>query len=63
MSATTVLNGRKKLDGHSVVQMIRAVNKEKRFAWAQANKDDNFEDIIWTDETSVQLESHRRFCC
>ena len=67
MSATTILNGRKKLGwtfrGTAYCQMIRAVNKEKRLAWAQANKDGNFEDVIWTDETSVQLENHRQFCC
>ena len=25
--------------------------------------DDDFEDIIWTDECMVQLQNHRRFCC
>ena len=24
---------------------------------------DDFEDVLWTDECSVQMESHRRFCC
>ena len=22
-----------------------------------------FSDVIWTDECTVQLETHRRFCC
>ena len=35
----------------------------KGLAWALANKDEIFEDVILTDETSVQLETHRRFCC
>ena len=24
---------------------------------------DDFKNVIWTDETTVQLESHKRFCC
>ena len=24
---------------------------------------DSFKDVIWTDECSVQLETHKRFCC
>lgn len=28
-----------------------------------ANRNDDFHDVIWSDETTVQLESHRRFCC
>ena len=24
---------------------------------------DEFKSVIWTDETSLQVESHRRFCC
>ncbi len=31
--------------------------------WASANLQDDFEDVIWTDECSVQLEPHRRTCC
>ena len=29
---------------------------------AIAHLNDNFDDIIWSDETTVQLETHRRFC-
>ena len=25
--------------------------------------DDNFENVVWTDEYSVQLETYRWFCC
>ena len=25
--------------------------------------DNKFEDVLWTDESSIQLESHKRFCC
>ena len=28
-----------------------------------STSEDDFEDVLWTDETSVQLETHRRFCC
>ncbi len=24
---------------------------------------DEFENVIYTDESSIQLETHRRFCC
>ena len=49
--------------GSAYCQLIRENNKVKRLEWAQCNKDDNFEDVIWTDECTVQLENHRRFCC
>ena len=48
-------------------QMIRHENKAKRLAWARASVHEaeagGFLDVIWTDETSVQLESHRRYSC
>lgn len=44
-------------------QLIRAVNQEKRLKWAREHLEDDFRDVIWTDETTVQLESHKRFCC
>jgi len=43
--------------------MIREVNKEKRLKWAKENQDMTFEDVIFTDETNVQIETHRRTCC
>ena len=49
--------------GSSYCQLIRAQNKKKRLAWAQRYKDEDFEDVIFTDECTVQLETHRRFCC
>ena len=30
--------------------------------WSQRNISDSFEDVIWSDEVSVQLETHRRRC-
>ena len=52
--------------GSSYCQLIRTQNKEKRLAWAQryrTYKDEDFEEVIFTDECTVQLETHRRFCC
>ena len=46
--------------------MIREANKVKRLDWARQYLDEAktfFLDVIFTDETSIQMESHRRFCC
>ena len=42
---------------------LRAPNKLKRLQWVKVYIQDSFEDVIWTDECSVQLEAHKRFCC
>ena len=49
--------------GTKYCQMIREVNKEKRLKWAMENQDMTFQDVIYTDETTVQIETHRRTCC
>ena len=43
-------------------QLISEVNKEKRMEWCLDRVLNDFElsDVIWTDECSVQLESHRK---
>ena len=45
-------------------QLIRDVNKAKRVEWAsaylQVSQTDSFQEVIWTDECSVQLETHHR---
>ena len=41
-------------------QLIRQANKEKHLEWALAHLHDN---VLWTDESSVQLQCHKRFCC
>ena len=65
--ASTALRWRQQLGwtskGTSYCQMIWEVNKEKRLAWAIKNKDMFWEDVIYTDETTVQIETHRRTCC
>ncbi|KAL5491451.1 hypothetical protein EMCRGX_G016738 [Ephydatia muelleri] len=41
----------------------REGNKVKCFEWCQEYLQDNFDNVIWTDESSIQLETHRRTCC
>ena len=49
--------------GSAYCQLIRAVNQQKRLDFARANLSDNFTNVIFTDECSVQLETHCRRCC
>lgn len=52
--------------GSAYCQLIREVNKQKRLQWAREILNEcavGFKDVIWSDEATVQLESHRRFCC
>ena len=49
--------------GSAYCQLIRESNKAKRLQWARDHTHDSFENVIWTDECSVQLETHKRFCC
>lgn len=49
--------------GSAYCQLIRDANKVKRLQWTQEHRDDSFDDVIWTDECTVQMESHRRFAC
>lgn len=50
--------------GTRYCQLIREANKEKRLIRATEclHERDTFDDVIWSDETSVQLEFHRRHC-
>ena len=67
VSVHTILRCRASLGwtfrGTSYCQLIRHANKLKRLEWALQHSDLAFEDVIWTDECMVQLQSHRRFCC
>ena len=62
---TTILRNRHQLGwvyrGSAYCQLIRQANKQKRLDWVRTYLHDSFDDIIWSDETTVQLESHRRF--
>ena len=49
--------------GSAYCQLIREANKTKILAWAQQHLHSGFEDAIWSDECTVQMESHRRFEC
>ena len=71
LSLRTILRSRSQLGwtfrGSAYCQLIRHANVEKRLRWAQQNMaaalTDGFKDVVWTDETTVQLETHRRFAC
>ena len=45
-------------------QLLREVNKSKRVEWCQAQLANNeqFHNVIFTDECSVQLEQHSKLC-
>ena len=49
--------------GTKYCRMIRNVNKEKRLKWAEEKQDMTSQDIINTDETTVQIEIQRHTCC
>ena len=67
ISLCTILHCRTSLGwtfrGSAYCQLIRHANKEKRLEWMRENIDLDFEDVVWTDECTVQLQSHRRFYC
>ena len=45
-------------------QILRAVNKTKRLEWCQKQLEDeeDFSEVIFTDECTVQLDHHSRIC-
>ena len=70
LSLSTIFRSRRLLGwtfrGSSYCQLIRGANKVKRLEWARqyaAEAEAGFNDVIYSDETSIQLETHRRFCC
>ena len=67
ISLCTILRCRKALGwtfrGSAYCQLIRNENKQKRLDWARQNVNLSFDNVIWSDECTVQLESHRRYCC
>lgn len=70
LSLATILRCRSALGwtfrGSSYCQLIREANKTKRLEWARKNEGEaaeGFLDVIWSDECSIQLETHKRFCC
>ena len=49
--------------GSAYCQLIREANKLKCLEWVQQYRSDAFDNVVWTDECSMQLEIHKRFCC
>ena len=45
-------------------QLVRIINKEKRLAWCRSRLEegDQFDNVLWSDECSVQLDHHGRLC-
>ena len=67
LSIETVQRTRSKLGWISTTpkycQLIREINEEKRLRWCNSiDSNDKFEDVIWSDECSVQLNSHSLRC-
>lgn len=66
VSLATIVRNRVELGwtyrGSAYCQLIRQQNKCKRLDWARTYINDDFNNVIWTDETSVQLETHKRLC-
>jgi transposase len=66
VSLATIVRNRRELGwiyrGSAYCQLIRNANKEKRLEFARTYLHDNFDDVIWSDETTVQLETHKRMC-
>ena len=67
LSRRTILRCRSTLGwtfrGSAYCQMIRQANKEKRLLFAQMYRDNDFENVVFSDESTIQLSTHRRFCC
>ena len=68
VSLSTVKRARQELGWVSTTprycQLIREANKEKRLKWPeeQIANNEKFDDVIFTDECSVQIDVHRRKC-
>ena len=45
-------------------QLVRELNKQKRVEWCTERiaTQENFDDVIFTDECSIQLDNHGRLC-
>lgn len=66
VSIRTVIRSRQELGwtfrGSTYCQLIRDANKAKRLEWAQQHTGDTFDNVIWSDEASILLETHRKRC-
>ena len=59
----SVKNSRVDFHGSRYCQMIRDQDKKKQIKWARENLNNKFDDIVWTDESMIQLENHQTFWC
>ena len=66
ISLRTVLRCREQLgwtfQGSAYCQLIREANKTKRLEWALQCCTDDFKNVIFSDESSIQIETHRLRC-
>ena len=69
VSISSVLRYRRALGwtyrGSAYCQLIREINKQKRLAWAKQylnEAEDGFDNVIWSNESSIQCDTHKRFC-
>ena len=66
LSLHSILRSREQLgwifQGYVYCQLIQDAIKLKRLDWAKTHVSDKFEDVIWSDEASVQLETLRKHC-
>ncbi len=66
VSLSTIVRNRLQLGwiyrGSAYSQLIRPRNVEKRLLFAQTCLHETFDDVIWSDETTIQLEIHKIFC-
>ena len=66
ISIRTILRSRQQLGltfhGSAYCRLIREANKVRRLEWAQQYRRDLFDNVIWSDEASIQLETHRKRC-
>ena len=68
LSVWTVRRARHKLGWRATrpkyCQLVREANKKKRLDWCSERlaENDQFDNVIFTDECSVQLDSHGRLC-
>ena len=67
LSLKTILRCRSSLGwtfrGSAYCQLIREENMQKRLDWVLTVQFEKFENVIFTDECTVQMQSHRRYCC
>ena len=66
VSLATIVRNRQELGwvyrGSAYCQLILNASRGKRFDFARIYLHNDFDDMIWSDETTVQLETHKRMC-